>query len=94
MTTQYKRTWFPAHTQIGLTDGVNTSRLHSLWVGVTAPILNLPTMVWQMVMMPLLFGIFSLFKLIAISVYYGASGNVIGTSPVESIDRAQPNTDL
>jgi hypothetical protein len=84
------RTWFPLHGQLGLTDASNTTRLHSLWVGLTAPILNLPTLVWVLILSPMLNGFVNLFNVFALSAYYGVTGQMIGvdTSEAESSEQA------
>ena len=53
-----KRIWFPEQHQIVISqEGSNAPYLHSVWVGITAPVMNLPVIVWHSIIKPALMGL-------------------------------------
>lgn len=73
-----KRTWFPTMSDTRIVDRQATSYIHSLWVGLTSPFLNLPTMVWWSIVTPVLFGVWVIFLAFALSILAGITGRVVG----------------
>ena len=73
-----QKTWFPQSHQMIFDRNNKGSYPHSVFVGLTAPLLNLPTMVWRGVISPPLHGI----KFIAIfslgSIWAGFRGHLRG----------------
>lgn len=47
--------WFPG--VLKLKEGNNPSRLHSIWLGIVVPMIELPMIVWRNVVSPLIGGI-------------------------------------
>ena len=47
--------WFPMIPEI--VHRPNPDRLNSAWIGLTAPIINLPNIVWRTMLVPLLVGL-------------------------------------
>jgi hypothetical protein len=72
------RTWFPAPYQIYFGDATNSSWLHSMWVGFTAPLLNLPSMLWRAVIRPPIFGVWLILNFFIVSAIAGLRGKVHG----------------
>lgn len=82
--------WFPKANRIAMTeDGENRPPyLHSLFVGLTVPILELPSMIWRMILFPLIDGIVALILLIVVIVISGIRGNAFGfTEDKEDYDK-------
>jgi hypothetical protein len=79
----YKRIWFPNATSIAIVRQSKEYYFHSVFVGITAPILNLPYMIWNSILIPLVEGI----TVVAISVLStfiaGIRGDVAGIEEVE-----------
>jgi hypothetical protein len=73
-----KKSWFPTANRVAIVDTSATNYFHSVWVGVTAPILNLPTMVWLSIVYPMLQGILEVVLAITLSVSAGIVGMVVG----------------
>ena len=65
-------TWFPHPWQVIVLH--NPSYLHSVFVGLTSPILNLPFMVWRLILEPVLRGVFGILGFTARSVFFGLTG--------------------
>lgn len=63
---------FPAIHQITATK--NPSYLNSLWLGISAPIINLPTIVWNLIVLPLFLGIAGLIQLLIVIPVAGILG--------------------
>jgi hypothetical protein len=89
-----KRTWFPQPHQlmIGPTDG--TPYLHSLWVGLTAPLFNLPVMLWHLVLLPIITGLTAIVKFFFVTAIAGVRGQAHGfdiSAPVESLTVSSEN---
>ena len=72
------RTWFPASHQMSFGEDCDSSWLHSMWVGFTAPLLNLPTMLWRAVIKPPIIGIWFIFNFFIVSAIAGLRGKVHG----------------
>jgi hypothetical protein len=73
-----KRTWFPDHTQVGLIHRDQNSYLHSLWIGFTAPLFNLPGLLWSEVIAPFFGGLWVIAKFFFFTFVAGVTGNAIG----------------
>jgi len=73
-----QRTWFPASYQLVFGEIKDSSWLHSMWVGFTAPLLNLPTMLWRAVIQPLISGVWLIFNFFIVSAIAGVRGKVHG----------------
>lgn len=73
-----KRTWFPDHTQVGLIHKKDNSYLHSLWIGFTAPIFNLPGLFWSEVFAPTFGGLWTIIRFIFFTFIAGITGNAFG----------------
>jgi hypothetical protein len=67
-----KREWFPAPQQMLIAP--NSSYLHSLFVGITMPFLNLPVMIWQMILKPASKALVVIFTVFVISFFSGITG--------------------
>lgn len=46
--------WIPGFYE--LDDGKNSNRLHSIWLGIMTPLVDLPQIVWRNVLTPLIGG--------------------------------------
>jgi len=73
-----KRTWFPSPTQVFVVERKNTSYLHSLWVGITTPIFNLPSLVWEEILAPVIKGVFIILLATVVSMFAGLCGVAAG----------------
>lgn len=72
------RTWFPDYSQIAVVERKYTSYFYSLWVGLTAPILNLPVMIWNEILVPVLDGVITVVTGTIMSVLAGIVGLAAG----------------
>lgn len=72
------RTWFPRPSEIFLVNRKNTSYIHSLWVGVTAPIFNFPVMMFEEIVLPLIRGVCVVSLAVVMSVLAGVCGIAVG----------------
>jgi len=79
----FKRIWFPDAHSVSIVRQPKEFYFHSLFVGITAPLLNLPYMIWSSIVMPMLGGIF----VVTVSVFSifiaGIRGNVAGLQEIE-----------
>lgn len=73
-----KRTWFPDHTQVGLIHRNQNSYLHSLWIGFTAPLFNLPALLLSEVVAPFFIGLLVIAKFFFFTFVAGITGNAVG----------------
>jgi hypothetical protein len=74
---------FPSHTQVTLVEK-NPSYWRSLWVGVSAPIINLPFLLWGMVVLPFLMGLLNVLMFILFTAFMGIRGKIAGIKPTQS----------
>lgn len=73
-----KKTWFPDQHQLVIGDIKDSSYLHSLWVGLTAPALNLPLMLWYSVFMPMVRGLWFILMYFIFCALAGLRGRAHG----------------
>lgn len=73
-----KRTWFPLHDEVSLIRREDNSYLHSLWIGITAPLINLPMLLFFEVLVPMLAGIWTIARFFFYTFIAGVTGNAIG----------------
>lgn len=73
-----KRTWFPLHDEVALINKSENSYLHSLWIGLTAPLFNLPMLLFFEVLIPVLAGCWTIIKFFFFTFIAGVTGNAVG----------------
>ena len=74
-----RRTWFPLAHQVEIVERKDNSYLHSLWVGLTSPIIHLPELVWSALCCKSIpKGFKSVGIAIALSVVAGLAGRAAG----------------
>ena len=73
-----EKTLFPESHQVIFGKVEGSSRLHSLFVGFTAPFMNLPTMLWRGVIFPPLRGLWFIGHLFIAGIIGGVLGRVHG----------------
>jgi hypothetical protein len=79
----FKRSWFPPADQVMVLKGRNISYFHSLWIGLTVPLLNMPIIVFRLIVMPLLHGLFNLIAVVVALFVLGVSGRALGYEVVK-----------
>lgn len=82
---KYKYISFPSFRDVYLGGDIKTTYFHSFWVGVVMTIVNLPELIWHMIMLPIyglgrnLFGVFtSFFLVLFFRIFAGLSGRAKG----------------
>lgn len=93
--TMYKQSWFPHPRNITVVPRGVVPYRHSLWVGLTAPILNLPSMVFEVIIAPVVAGFISIIMITGVSVVAGISGCALGydDKPIETEVDDTPKAD-
>ena len=74
----HKQSWFPHTKNIAVVQPGIVPYSHSLWVGLTSPILNLPLMIWEVMIVPFVGGFFTIIGVSAVAVIAGVSGRALG----------------
>ena len=78
--------WLPDYFQVSLGRTEGTPYLHSLWVGLTAPLINLPQLVWEAMLRPFFRGALTIATYTARCWFHGLRGEARGV-PVPRPDR-------
>jgi hypothetical protein len=86
----FKRSWFPPADQVMVLKGQNVSYFHSLWIGLTVPLLNMPIIVFRLIVMPLLHGFFNSIAVVVALFILGVSGRALGYEIVKD-EETQPD---
>lgn len=75
---KFEITWFPEPHQIMFDSHNEQSYLHSVWIGCTSPLLNLPLMLWYHVISPVIRGLWFILNFFILSFINGLSGRMFG----------------
>jgi hypothetical protein len=73
-----KRTLFPEQHQFVIGHVEGQSYLSSLWIGFTAPLINLPIMLWRSVIKPPFYGLFFIVQFFILAMVAGLCGRAHG----------------
>ena len=71
-------TWFPQVHQVVFDRNNSEPYLHSVWIGLTVPLFNLPTMIWNSVIVPSVRGLIITLIFCACNVWAGLRGHLCG----------------
>ena len=77
-----KRVWFPAPETLVV--GPNANYLQSLCAGVVSPILHLPNMLWDFLVLPVVLGVGRMAAVLGLSLLAGITGRANGFVPVKA----------
>jgi hypothetical protein len=90
---ELKRAWFPHEGGMVLEKTfVNPNRLHSLWLGLTFPIIHLPFALWHMLLVPLFFLVLNLLLWMPNFWLYGLAGWAHGWKNPDGINLNDPQS--
>ncbi|WP_297478309.1 hypothetical protein [Ferrovum sp.] len=89
------RTWFPSSTELFCDidskklELTPSAYLHSLWVGFSAPIINMPELVWRLIITKFVDGVCTITIFVLISWFNALLGKAIGVRHVEFEDNQE-----
>lgn len=82
-----RKTWFPNMDQVFFKFGSEVpsgNYLNSVWVGLTAPFVNLPVLLFRFLLIPFLMGFFYIVGIFITCIFMGLSGNIVGYAYTKS----------
>jgi len=80
----YKRSWFPSVANVVTVKYGKVSYIHSLWVGLTAPLFELPIMIYRGLIKPLTGGLLAIILVIFSCWFAGIRGRAAGYTVVSA----------